>query len=219
MSEIVARGFLFDMDGTLVDTTAQVEKSWLSKAAQFNVNGPELLKHIHGRTCLDTLRTHFPVETHTVEYARAFELECVYESDGIRAVQGAHKVLKLLHPSKWAVVTAASRTWATVKMGQAGLPAPANLISAENVEKGKPHPEGYLKGAEILQQDIGEIVVFEDAINGVKAGLSAGATVIAVVTSTSRQELIDAGAHYVVDDFTKISVTVNDDLIKIKIQD
>ncbi|KAJ2046923.1 DL-glycerol-3-phosphatase [Coemansia sp. RSA 376] len=193
---IKAKGILFDMDGTLVDTTACVENAWRSVAEEYGVDATELLKNIHGRSGLDTLKTYFPPQCHTLEFLRSYESQVVEQTEGVDAVPGALTVLKSLSADRWAVVTAASGMWAQKRLTQAGLPLPTHLVSADNVKVNKPHPEGYLAGAMHLGLDAKDTVVFEDAVSGVLAGRAANATVIALTTSTPRKDLVKAGAHY-----------------------
>ncbi|KAJ1724082.1 DL-glycerol-3-phosphatase [Coemansia erecta] len=218
MASIKAKGILFDMDGTLVDTTILVEKGWIAKAEQYGLDGTELIKHTHGRPCLDIFRTFFPPECHTPEYAQAYEDEHIELTEGLVAVPGIHETIAAIPPSKWAVVTAASRKWASTRISQAGLPQPLHMVSSGDVTLGKPHPEGYLKGAEALGLAASDVVVFEDAVNGVKAGLAAGAKVIGLVTSTTEENLRSAGAHFVVKDFTEIQAVDNGDHLELIIQ-
>ncbi|KAJ1850946.1 DL-glycerol-3-phosphatase [Coemansia sp. RSA 2703] len=215
MASIKVKGVLFDMDGTLVDTTILVEKGWMAKAAQYNLDGAELIKHTHGRPCLDIFRMFFPPECHTPEYAQAYEDEHIEITDGLVAVPGVHEIINAIPPSKWAVVTAASRKWASTRIFQAGLPQPTHMVADDDVKLGKPHPEGYLKGAEALGLAASDVVVFEDAVNGVKAGLAAGAMVIGLVTSTTEENLRSAGAHFVVRDFREIQVVDNGDHLEL----
>ncbi|KAJ2303543.1 hypothetical protein IWW54_005692 [Coemansia sp. RSA 2705] len=207
MVEIKAKGVLFDMDGTLVDTTACVERAWLAMGSKYGLDCDHLLKHVHGRPCLDTLRAFFPIACHTPEFAKSFEKSFVNVTEGVNAVPGAHAAIAAIGADKWAVVTAASRMWAETRLTQVGIPLPQYMVSSDDILNGKPHPEGYLCGAAALGQLPADVVVFEDAVNGVKAGVAAGATVVALVTSTERAALEKAGAHYVVDDFTHINFT------------
>ncbi|KAJ2743288.1 DL-glycerol-3-phosphatase [Coemansia sp. BCRC 34301] len=208
---IKTRGILFDMDGTLVDTIACVEQAWRDVALEYNVDTTELLKNIHGRSGLDTLKAYFPPECHTPEFLLEHESRIVKQTEGIEAVPGALSVLQSLKADKWAVVTAASSMWAQQRIQQAGLPIPKHLVSADHVKVNKPHPEGYLKGAKHLGLDARDTIVFEDAVSGVLAGLAAKATVIALATSTPRKELVEAGAHYVLDDYRGITVVDHGD--------
>ncbi|KAJ1858450.1 DL-glycerol-3-phosphatase [Coemansia sp. RSA 1822] len=206
MVEITAKAVLFDMDGTLVDTTQCVERAWHALALSHNMDGDELLKHVHGRPCLDTLKAHFPVSCHTPEYAHEFELRIVNETDGVHEVPGALRAVQSLQRDKWAVVTAASRMWATMRMQQAGLPLPKWMVSSDDITRGKPHPEAFETGARCLGCDPQNVVVFEDAVNGVVAARAAGATVVALSTSTTADALLGAGAHYVICDFTQVRI-------------
>ncbi|KAJ2080353.1 hypothetical protein H4R24_003137 [Coemansia sp. RSA 988] len=217
MVEIKAQGILFDMDGTLVDTTVCVEKAWRTLGAKYGVDINQLLKNVHGRPSLDTIKEFFPETCHTVEFAKEFELSVVNITEGVHAVPGVYEAVAAVDRSKWAVVTAASKIWAKTRLGQVGLPLPNILISAEDVTNGKPNPEGYLHGTSVLGQEPKNIVIFEDAVNGVKAGVTSGATVIAVLTSTSRRDLLAAGAHHIVDDFTKVKIVDHGDHISLTI--
>ncbi|KAJ2751196.1 DL-glycerol-3-phosphatase [Coemansia pectinata] len=213
---IKAKGILFDMDGTLVDTTACVEQAWRTVALEYGVDPTELIKNIHGRSGLDTLRTYFPAECHTPEFLRSYEAQVVEQTEGVEAVPGALTTLSSLHADKWAVVTAASAMWAQKRLSQAGLPMPKHLVSADSVKVNKPHPEGYLAGARHLGLDAKDTVVFEDAVSGVLAGRAANATVIALTTSTPRKDLIKAGAHYVLDDYRGITFVDRGDHLTIE---
>ncbi|KAJ2833874.1 hypothetical protein GGI24_000667 [Coemansia furcata] len=215
---IKAKGILFDMDGTLVDTTACVEQAWRAVAREYGVDTTELLKNIHGRSGLDTLKTYFPPECHTPEFLRSYESQIVEQTEGVNAVPGALNILRSLHPEKWAVVTAASSMWAQKRLTQAGLPLPKHLVSADTVKRNKPHPEGYLAGAKHLRLDAKHTVVFEDAVSGVLAGREANATVIALTTSTPRKELVKAGAHYVLKDYQGVTVVDRGDHITIEFE-
>ncbi|KAJ2030807.1 DL-glycerol-3-phosphatase [Coemansia sp. S610] len=213
---IKAKGILFDMDGTLVDTTACVEQAWRGVALKYGVDPTELIKNIHGRSGLDTLKTYFPPECHSLEFLRSYESQVVELTEGVDAVPGALSLLKSLDAGKWAVVTAASTMWAQKRLTQAGLPLPQHLVSADNVKVTKPHPEGFLAGAKHLGLDAEHTVVFEDAVSGVLAGRAANATVIALTTSTPREDLIKAGAHYVLDNYCGISTVDHGDHITLE---
>ncbi|KAI8323279.1 HAD-like protein [Martensiomyces pterosporus] len=206
MVEIKAKGILYDMDGTLVDTVACVERAWREKGFQHGIDGDELVKHVHGCSAIDIVKAHFPPECHTQEFCQAFELEVVHQTDGVSAVPGSHRALESVSPDKWAVVTAASRLWAETRLTQVGHPLPQRMLAAGDVKVGKPNPEGYLTGARTLGVDPKDVVIFEDAVNGVRAGVAAGATVIALLTSFPREELEAAGAKYIVKDFTSIDI-------------
>ena len=89
------------------------------------------------------------------------------------------------------------------------IPIPKVFITADIVKEGKPSPEGYLLGREMLGvcNAAYNVVVFEDAAAGVKAGKAAGATVVAVLETHSRQDLAEAGADYILDGLDKVEVS------------
>ncbi|KAJ1948694.1 hypothetical protein FBU59_001473 [Linderina macrospora] len=206
MVEIIARGILFDMDGTLVNTIACVERFWRRKAAEYNIDADALLRSIHGFPTLDVLKTWFPAEFHNPEGAKQFESEIMHDANGVFAVPGIPRLLASLDPKKWTIVTAATEDLALCRLGQVNLPVPAEMVSAKNVTRGKPDPQCYQNGAKALGIEPSEALVFEDAINGVKAGYAAGATVVGVLTSTPEQGLKEAGAKYVIQDFANVKV-------------
>jgi sugar-phosphatase len=200
MMEINCQAILFDMDGTLVDSTACVESLWGAWAAKNNVDLEYLLNVSHGRRSADTIRDVAPHLDAEAE-AKALELLEIDARDGILAVGGALQTLQALHPHQWAVVTSATKTLAETRLRAAGLPVPAVLIGAEHVAEGKPNPEGYLKGAAALGVDPKDCVVVEDTPAGLNAGRAAGMRVLAITTTYPAAKLLGADA---VQDYTSV---------------
>lgn len=181
MTTFSAKGFLFDMDGTLVDSRALVEKIWINFCAQNKLDAQEVIAWAHGRQVFDTL-SHLLGEGESTIRATAVIEEIERTSlDGLVAIKGAAELLAALPSDRIALVTSAGKKVAENRMQAAGLPLPAVMICAEDVVTGKPVPEGYLKAAAALGIEIQDCVVFEDADAGIQAGLASGAKVIAVV--------------------------------------
>ena len=179
------------MDGTLVDSTACVEATWDRWARKHGIDLHRLLQISHGRRTVDTLlevAPHLDVESE----ARALEQEELTAREGIVAVGGAAQLLRRLKEHQWAVVTSASRELATVRLQYAGLPIPPLLITADDVSRGKPDPEGYLKAADRLGVSYDRCVVVEDTPAGILAGRHAGMTVLALSTTFAREQLLGA---------------------------
>ena len=103
----------------------------------------------------------------------------------------------------WAIVTSATLTYAGAALPTAGIDAPPHLITANDVPKGKPHPDPYLIGAEKINADVKESIVVEDAPSGIKSGVAAGSRVLAVCTSHERAEIEGLGATWIVTDLSK----------------
>ncbi|MFF4991040.1 HAD-IA family hydrolase [Streptosporangium saharense] len=179
---------LFDMDGTLVDSRECVERTWRDWCARHRLDSDELLRISHGRQNHDTIQMVAP-HLHTAEelaFLTRAEEEC---RDGVVAVRGAAGLLRGLAPRHWAMVTSAWRRLAEIRLDLAGLPAPRVLVTADEIQRGKPDPEGYLSAADRLGVDPGACVVVEDAPAGVAAGRAAGMPVIGITTTFGRDRL------------------------------
>ncbi|KAG6814442.1 hypothetical protein H0H92_007446 [Tricholoma furcatifolium] len=208
---------LFDMDGTLVDSTPGVLAGWATFSKDYGLGDSEKVAHeTHGRRLYDTLKeycriddeTKLQVDTIPAEIDR-FENEVV--EGGPTALPGAVAfVEQLQHPDKhlWTIVTSASNKYAPRALDRAGVPLPsAGIVTANDVSAGKPHPDPYLAGAVKCGVDPTNCLVVEDAVSGLKSGRAAGAKTLAVCTSTPRDVLLASDAHpdYIVDYLTQVS--------------
>jgi len=179
---IACDAVLFDMDGTLVDSTAVVERHWGAWAARHAIDLAELLRVSHGRPTIETLRLVAP-HLATIEEAARLDADEAGDSDGLRPVVGARELVASLPPDRWAVVTSAGRALATRRLDAALLPVPDVLVTPDDVAHGKPNPMGYLEAARRLGAAPSRSIVLEDAPVGIQAGRAAGAIVIGVTTT------------------------------------
>jgi sugar-phosphatase len=179
---------LFDMDGTLVDSSHCVERTWRLWAQTHRLDLDALLAISHGRQNHETIRLIAPhLETpEELAFLVRTEEEC---REGIVAVRGARTLLESLNPSAWAVVTSAWRTLAVLRLQYAGLPLPEVLVTADDIAHSKPHPEGYLAAASRLGVPPSACVVIEDAPAGIEAAHAAGMPVIGITTTFPRERL------------------------------
>jgi sugar-phosphatase len=201
---------LFDIDGTLVDSTGAVERTWRTWAATYGLDAEEILRVCHGRRSEDTIADFLPAEQHAAAVAELEELELA-DLDDVIALPATQELLPALPRHRWAAVTSGSRRLMEARLAAAGLPVPEVLVSAEDVSAGKPDPEGYLKAAAALGYDIARCLVVEDSPAGVQAGSAAGAPTLAVATSHSSAELSAADA--VIPDLTFCAIEVTPDAL------
>src|SRR5262249_25735785 len=126
--------------------------------------------------------------------------------EGVIPLPGAVELLGALPVERWAIVTSCTRPLAHVRIGAAGLPEPKYVITSNDVKNGKPEPEPYLKGAQMLGFTAADCVVLEDSRAGIRAGRAAGARVIATRATASDEELREAGADWIVDNCGELFV-------------
>jgi sugar-phosphatase len=169
---------LFDMDGTLVNSDAAVERAWTTWAREYDVDvDPATL---HGRPADDTVRSLRPdLDDAAVEAAAAHQLDLQYEdlADVVPTTGSLDLLAGLDLP--WAIVTSADVRLAKARLGAVGITAPV-LVTVDDITRGKPDPEGYLLAARLLGVAPGRCLVVEDAPAGVAAGRAAGARVAAL---------------------------------------
>ncbi|SEL77656.1 sugar-phosphatase [Kosakonia sacchari] len=190
------KGFLFDLDGTLVNSLPVVERAWCSWADRFGIAHDEVLNFIHGKQAITSLRHFMPGKSEeeiAAEFTRLEAIEAA-DTDGIAPLPGAIALLEHLDSAgiPWAIVTSGSVPVAHARHRAAGLPAPEVFITAEQVKQGKPAPDAYLLGAERLGLAPQDCVVVEDAAAGVLSGLAAGCHVIAVNVPADSPRLDEA---------------------------
>jgi sugar-phosphatase len=179
---LTARALLLDMDGTLVDSHAVVERVWRRWAERHGLDGDEVMKVVHGRQGHASMAVLLPDRPMTQNYADNARMlaEETADSDGVVEIPGAAAFLASLDGLPHALVTSADVALSTARMTAAGLPLPEVRITAESVGASKPDPEGFLKGAAELGVEPADCVVFEDSGAGIAAGRAAGMTVVGV---------------------------------------
>jgi sugar-phosphatase len=204
---ITCSAILLDLDGVLVDSTPAVARTWRVWAIEHGLSPEVAVARAHGRRSIETIRDLAPDMDAEKENVRVERME-IDDKVGVVALPGAAQFLRSLAPQRYAIVTSATRALALARLGYAGLPIPQNLISAGDVATGKPSPEPYLKGAELLGFASPDCLVFEDAPAGISSARAAGMQVIALGTTYPRQEL--AGADAFITSLAEAEASVND---------
>jgi mannitol-1-/sugar-/sorbitol-6-phosphatase len=198
--DATAAGFLFDMDGTLVDSTAIVERTWGGFADEHGIDVAEILAVSHGRQAIDTVGRFLPDRdpAEHVAIADALVASETASVDGVVEIPGAAALIGALLDAgaPVALVTSAPRELAIGRMRAAGVPLPAVLVTSEDVPRGKPAPDAYLLGAERLGVPAADCLAFEDADAGLEAAIAAGCRTVVVgplesATAAGLERLVD----------------------------
>lgn len=178
----------FDMDGTIINSIAAAERVWAAWAKRHGLDVEAFMATIRGVRGIETYtRLALPGLDPAAEAEAILEAE-LNDVDGVAPIDGAVGFLASLPPDRWAIVTSSPRRLALCRLAAAGLPVPPVLVTAEDVEHGKPAPDCFLLAASRLGERIEDCLVFEDAPTGIKAAEAAGASV-AVVTFAHRHAL------------------------------
>jgi sugar-phosphatase len=206
MPTFLYAAILFDLDGVLVDSTGAVDREWRAWARRKGVDGDAVMAIAHGVRTLEVIQRVAP---HLDAEAEVRELESreANHQEGVTVMPGAVELVRSIPEGRWGVVTSGTRLLASARLRFCGLPVPKVLVTADDVAHGKPHPEPYLKGAELLGFDPADCLVIEDAPAGIQAARAGGMKVIGI-TSTYKAGALER-ADFVIGKLGQIQITVN----------
>ena len=179
------------MDGVLISSIGSVVRCWRRWAEIYNVPNAETYEVPHGTRAIDIVKMLRP-DIDPQEGLQVIEDMEIEDLADLNVLPGVRVLLESLPPERWAIVTSATRRLLLGRLKAAGLPIPSRIISGDMVERGKPDPEPYMRGAELLGFRPEECVVIEDAPSGVGAGIAANCHVLAVLGTHSEDELHEA---------------------------
>jgi mannitol-1-/sugar-/sorbitol-6-phosphatase len=194
---------LFDMDGTLVDSTALVESEWRAWASMKGLNPDTVARSSHGRRTEDVIRQYLPVADLERELSQFICMASSLDQTVAGPIPGAVNFVTSLAAHPWAVVTSAPRAIARQRLARCGFPEPPVLIGADDVRFGKPDPEGYLTAGHQLRVNPADCLAFEDAPSGIESARRAQIRVVAVETTHAREKL---DCPVIVRDFRNLQV-------------
>jgi sugar-phosphatase len=210
---VVAKGVLFDMDGVLVSSIGSVVRAWRRWAKLYDLPNAENFEVPHGMRAKDIIGMLLP-DVDPQEAVRVIEDLEVEDVADLRVLPGVRALLGGLPPERWAIVTSSTQRLLLARLKAAGLPLPERIISGDMVERGKPDPEPYRRGAELLGFRPEECVVVEDAPSGVGAGRAAGCRVLGVLGTHSAEELREA--EWVVGSLEGVAAAVKADGLELR---
>ncbi|TCD62951.1 hypothetical protein EIP91_006214 [Steccherinum ochraceum] len=212
MPSFTIDAILFDMDGTLIDSTPGVLKAWEIFAADYGLNAVQVAHETHGRRLYDTLREYCKIRDEETLQREIARFEQAVIDGGPIALPGALALLKQIGAGSpesgagWTIVTSATSLYTRQALPRCGVPLPPmGLVTSDDVAHGKPHPAPYLAGARRLGADPTRCLVIEDAPSGLLSGRAAGCKTIAVCTSHTREKILQSGAapDYIVKDLSR----------------
>jgi sugar-phosphatase len=186
--------FLFDMDGTILTSIKAAERVWGQWARSHGLDVDAFLPTIHGKRTEETVRALALPGVDPVREAAFITRAEIEDVAGVEAITGVAAFLASLPPERWAIVTSAPRLLAEARIAAAGLPTPAVLVAAEDVERGKPAPDPFLLGARKLGFEPADCLVFEDTLAGLQSAHAAGMASIVVTTTHAHPLETDVSA-------------------------
>ncbi len=205
VEQLPCDAILFDLDGVLIDSTAAILRIWNSWAGRHGVDIREIERVAHGLRSVETIRLVAPHLDVKAEAELFFQQELT-DSEGVTAFDGALPLLSSLPDGAWVVVTSGRHELVMIRMGKAGLPVPRLLVTADDVQEGKPSPEPYLAGATKAGVSPERCLVVEDAPAGIQSAKAAGMRVVAIASTHSRKVLLNAGADLVLNRLADLQV-------------
>lgn len=185
------------MDGVLVSSIGSVERCWRRWAQHYGVSGAEDFQIPHGVRAVDIMQQLVP-DVDTIEGLRLIEDMELEDVADLQVLPGAGELLRSLPEGRWAIVSSATRRLLVGRLQAAGLPVPELIISGDMVDRGKPDPEPYRRGAALIHALPEDCLVVEDAPSGVQSGVAARCTVLGVEGTHAPADLVRAGARWVV---------------------
>ena len=184
---------LFDLDGVLIDSTRSVDRQWRAWAREQGIDEEKVMAIAHGVRTVEVIRAVAPHLDADKEVRRLESREAEDQVD-VTVMPGAAGLIATIPEGRWAVVTSGTRPLATARLRLGGLPVPRILVTADDVTNGKPHPEPYLKAAELLGVKPADGLVIEDAPAGIRSAHAGAMKVIALASTYPASKLGKADA-------------------------
>lgn len=218
MRKIKCSGFIFDVDATLVDTMSVIDDIWKSWASLKRISFTEVHPYVHGRKVNETLSL-VDEKYNNIQEQELVKSIAIEKMESAKPVKGALNFISKIPLDKWSVATSGPRNIATTSMKASGFPLPNVMICGEDVDRGKPHPAPFLKAASQLGITSDLCVAFEDSPVGVKSAKAAGCFTVALLTSHAEDELLQANADLVIQDFSELQLCEESGFFHVRIEE
>jgi len=204
------------MDGVLISSIGSVVRCWQKWCKLYNVPNAESFHVPHGTRAVDIVRMLKPEfsEKQVAEGLRVIEDLEVADTADLQVLPGVKELLARLPLERWVIVTSATQRLLIGRLEAAGLPVPARFVSGDMVVRGKPDPEPYRRGAELLGFAPADCVVVEDAPSGVGAGIAAGSRVLGVLGTHPAEQL--RAATWIAPSLEAVAVTAKPDGLELR---
>jgi mannitol-1-/sugar-/sorbitol-6-phosphatase len=212
LTDEVFEAVIFDLDGTLIDSTPAVVRAWAAWESEYGLAPMDLLMN-HGTPSASVVRSRLPGHMQEAAMRRIAELEMANLYDVV-VLPGAVEALASLASAKNAIATSCTVPLAEARIAAAQLVPPSVLVTVDDVTHGKPHPEPFLEAARRLGADPRRCLVVGDAPKGLEAARAAGCFTLAVVTTTPR-EILDADA--IVADLSEVRFDVSHEGVRVRL--
>jgi HAD superfamily hydrolase (TIGR01549 family) len=202
--------FLFDLDGTLIDSVYQHVLAWREALQEAGISLS--VWKIHRRIGMSgglfvnalTRELDMPLDAETVSKVRSLHSDAfIRRYDSVQALPGARQLLATLTQDgvPWAIATSGPARYAGLARGLLDLPAQTPMITRDQVRHAKPDPDLFLAAARRIGVDIHHSMVVGDSVWDLLAARRAGALGVGLLSGGyGRDELISAGAYRVYDD-------------------
>lgn len=200
-------GFLFDLDGVLIDSERRYTRIWQAIERDFPTGVPDFARVIKGMALHNIIDRYFPAP----QVGKAVEMRCIEAEKTLvfDYMPGALSLLQALREREVPVALVTSSDKVKMRMLDKCLPGIFNmfdaLVDGDMVTHGKPDPEPYLMGMRLLGVNPERCVVIEDSLTGIESGHRSGAYVIGM-TDTLGREAVEPVADEVYDSLAEIDV-------------
>jgi HAD superfamily hydrolase (TIGR01549 family) len=202
--------FLFDLDGTLIDSVYQHVVAWREALADVGINLPVWKIHrrigMSGGLFVTALARELGGDLDRETLARLPSLHAeayIRRFDSVRPLPGARELLATLteHNVSWAIATSGAERYARLSLELLELPDDTPLITRDQVRYAKPDPDLFLTAAERIGVDVRNSMVVGDSVWDMLAAQRARALGIGLLSGGyGREELIYSGAFRVYED-------------------